>query len=222
MPAKRPLTVERIVAAAAAVADRGGLGAVSMRKVGKELGVEAMSLYHHVASKKVLVDALSEWVVEQIELPAPADPWRPAMTSRARSARDVMRRHPWGLGLLESRRQPGPASLRYHDRVLGCLRHNGFPVPLAAHAFTAIDAYVFGFVLTELNLPFAPGEQPDDFVDQLTLPVGTYPHLAEMVEVLVVGQGYDFADEFEFGLELLLDGLAARLAVGTPAPVGAT
>lgn len=217
MPAKRPLTVDRVVAAAASVADRVGLGAVSMRNVGKELGVEAMSLYHHVAGKQALVDALSEWLVEQIELPALADPWRPAMTTRARSAHEVMRRHSWGLGLMESRREPGPASLRYHDRILGCLRHNGFSVQLAAHAFTAIDAYVFGFVLTELSLPFAPGEQPEDFVDHLTLPAGRYPHLAEMVDVLVVGQGYDFADEFEYGLELLLDALAARLTASTSA-----
>ena len=211
MAAREPLSQQRVVEAAAAVADRGGLSAVSMRNVGRELGVEAMSLYHHVAGKEALLDALSGWVIDQIDLPDLHEPWREGMTRRATSAREVLRRHPWGLGLMESRHSPAMASLRYHDRIIGCLRENGFPVDLAAHAFSALDAYVFGFVLTELNLPFAPGEGAEDFIDDLELPADEFPYLAEMVATLVVGRDYDYADEFDDGLDMILDALEARL-----------
>ncbi|MEE1622398.1 TetR/AcrR family transcriptional regulator [Zafaria sp. J156] len=154
MNAREPLSRERVVEAAVAVADRGGLAAASMRGVAAELGVEAMSLYHHVAGKDALLDALVDWVFARIELPGERDPWRPAMAARAASARSVLAAHPWALGLIESRRVPGPALLAHHNAVLGNLRANGFPVRLAAHAFSALDSYVYGFVLTELNLPF--------------------------------------------------------------------
>jgi AcrR family transcriptional regulator len=210
--ADRPaLTRDRIVEAAVRVADRGGLGAVSMRGVGKELGVEAMSLYHHVTGKEELLDALADRVFTGIALPALDAPWRRAMTERAGSARAVLAAHPWAVTLIESRRNPGPALLRHHDTVLGCLRRNGFPVALAAHAFSAIDAYVYGFVLTELTLPFEPGEGAEDFVATLALPADDYPHLAEMVAEQVRGREYAYADEFGYGLDLILDGLEERL-----------
>jgi AcrR family transcriptional regulator len=212
MTPRANLTRERIVAAAARVADGAGLAGVSMRAVGAELGVEAMSLYHHVASKDALLDELADWVFTGIALPAPDDPWRPAMAARAAAARDVLARHPWALGLIESRRAAGPALLRHHDAVLGCLRRNGFPVALAAHAFSAIDAYVYGFVLTELNLPMEPGEGVDDFVAELGLPVAEYPYLAEMIAEQVTGRDYAYADEFGYGLDLILDSLEERLA----------
>ncbi|WDZ86585.1 TetR/AcrR family transcriptional regulator [Micromonospora cathayae] len=205
------LTRDRVIEAAARVADRAGLGGVSMRNVGKELGVEAMSLYHHVAGKDDLLDGLADWIFTGIELPTPDRPWRPAMTDRAASARSVLSRHPWALSLVESRRTPGRALLRHHDTVLGCLRRNGFPVALAAHAFSAIDAYVYGFVQTELNLPLQSGEGVDEFVSELGLPADTYPYLTEMVTELVVGRGYEYADEFDYGLGLILDGLEERL-----------
>jgi AcrR family transcriptional regulator len=211
MPARPALTRDRIVDGAARVADAGGLAAVSMRNVGKELGVEAMSLYHHIAGKDALLDALVDWVFAAIELPDLDAPWRPAMAARAASARTVLSAHPWGLGLIESRRHPGPALLRHHDTVLGCLRRGGFPVALAAHAFSVIDAYVHGFVLTELNLPFEPGEATEEFVVALGLPVEEYPHLAEMVAERVRGRDYAYADEFSYGLDLILDGLEERL-----------
>lgn len=205
------LTRDRVVEAAVRVADRGGLAHVSMRNVGRELGVEAMSLYHHVAGKDALLDALADRVFSEIELPAPDRPWRPAMAERATSARAVLAAHPWALGLVESRRDPGPALLRHHDTVLGCLRRNGFTVALAAHAFSVLDAYVYGFVLTEVNLPFEPGEGADEFVAALGLPVEEFPHLAELMAEQVRGRGYAYADEFGHGLDLILDGLAARL-----------
>jgi AcrR family transcriptional regulator len=204
------LSTERVVDAASRVADVGGLAGVSMRSVGRELGVEAMSLYHHVASKDALLDGLADWVFARIDTPAPGDPWRAAMEARARSARAVLAAHPWGLGLIESRRSPGPANLRHHDAVLGCLRSAGFTVALAAHAFSVLDAYVYGFVLTEVNLPFRPGERAEDFVAGLGPLAEHHPHLAEMIAEQVVGRDYRYGEEFDYGLQLVLDGLEAR------------
>ena len=214
MSRRPPLTHERVVAAAVAVADRGGLGAVSMRHVARELGVEAMSLYHHVANKDALLDALADWAFTEVELPAPGTPWRDAMADRAASARTVLAAHPWALGMIESRRNPGPALLHHHDSVLGLLREGGFSVALAAHAYSVIDAYVFGFVLTETNLPFEAGKSAEAFVQETVglMSPDEHPYLAEMAAELVVGGSYDFADEFGYGLELVLDSLEARLA----------
>ncbi|EFQ82937.1 transcriptional regulator, TetR family [Aeromicrobium marinum DSM 15272] len=208
------LSRDAIVDAAVRVADRGGLVDVSMRNVGAELGATAMALYHHVANKDEVLDALANWVFTRIELPSGTGPWRPAMAARAASARAELSAHPWALGLIESRRAPGPDMLRHHDAVLGCLRAGGFGVGLAAHAFSAIDAYVYGFVLTEVNLPFEAGEQAEEFIGTIRdlIPADRYPHLVEMVTDQVVGGGYDYGDEFGFGLDLVLDGLEARLA----------
>lgn len=210
-----PLTPERILEAAVAVADRSGLGAVSMRNVGKELGVEAMSLYHHIANKEALLDALVDWVFAGIDLPGPGEPWRPAMRRRAASARDRLAAHPWAVGLIESRRTPGPALLRHHDAVLGSLRAGGFGVADAAHAFSVIDAYVYGFVVTEVNLPFDSQEGVEDVATGMMadLAEGAYPHLTELIVEHALRPGYDYREEFAFGLDLVLDGLA-RLVEG--------
>lgn len=211
---RRPaLTHDRIIDAAVRVADRAGVGRVSMRNTGKELGVEAMSLYHHLAGKDELLDGLADWVFTQIELPEPERPWRQSMIDRAASARRALSQHSWALGLIESRRAPGPALLRHHDTVLGCLRNNGFSIALASHAFSAIDAYVYGFVLTELNLPFEADENAEEFVETIRqfLPAGIYPHLVEMISDQVVGKSYAYAQEFDFGLALILDSLEQHL-----------
>ena len=213
---RRPaLTPERIIDAAVRVADRSGIEHVSMRTVGRELGVEAMSLYHHIADKAALLDGLADWVFTQIELPAATAPWRQTMIDRAASARQALSLHSWSLGLIESRRSPGEALLRHHDTVLGNLRTNGFSIGLASHAFSAIDAYVYGFVLTELNLPIANGESAEQFVDTIKnlLPAEKYPHLSEMITDQVAGKDYRYADEFEFGLDLILDSLERHLAL---------
>jgi AcrR family transcriptional regulator len=207
-----PLSRPRVVDAASRVADASGLSGVSMRSVGRELGVEAMSLYHHVASKDVLLDGLADWIFERIDTPSTSGSWRCEMERRAQSARAVLAAHPWGLGLLESRRSPGPATLRHHDAVLGCLRAAGFSVATAAHAFSVLDAYTYGFVLTEVNLPFQPGESAEDFVADLGPAMAQYPHLAEMVAEQVVGRDYAYGDEFDHGLALVLDGVEAAYA----------
>jgi AcrR family transcriptional regulator len=205
------LSRDRVIEAAAAVADRSGLAGVTMRSVGAELGVEAMSLYHHVRGKDDLVDGLADWVFALIAVPRPGGEWRSEMVLRAESARAALSAHPWGLGMIESRRAAGDALLRHHDAVLGCLREGGFPVALAAHAFSAIDSYTYGFVLTEVNLPFEPGESADEFVTGLSLSAQRYPYLAETIAEQVVGRDYAYADEFTYGLDLILDALAARL-----------
>ncbi|WP_404390093.1 TetR/AcrR family transcriptional regulator [Humibacillus xanthopallidus] len=208
------LSRQRIIDAASRVADDRGLAGVSMRNVGTELGVEAMSLYHHISGKDDLLDGLADWVFTGIELPDLDQPWRPAMVARATSSRSRLASHPWALGLIESRRNPGPALLHHHDTVLGCLRTNSFSVELAAHAFSAIDAYVYGFVLTELNLPMDAGEGADELVAEMSLPTDTYPHLAEMMTEQVLGKSYSYGDEFDFGLSLILDGLEEKLGDG--------
>ncbi len=217
MTDRHPLSEERIVEAAVAVADRGGFVAISMRNVGRELGVEAMSLYHHVAGKDALLDALVDWVFAQIVLPPDAAPWREGMQVRARSARDVLVAHPWALTLIDSRSHPGPALLRHHDAVIGCLRGGGFSLDLAAQAFSVIDAYVYGFALTERNLPFDPGGggESRDFIAQIMPVLAPYPHVADLVRHQTSSGDYSFSTQFDQGLDIILDELGRRLRTAT-------
>jgi AcrR family transcriptional regulator len=203
------LTRERIVEAAVRVADRGGVAQISMRNVGKELGVEAMSLYHHVPGKDALLDGIADWIFAQMDVPAAHTPWRQAMVDRAQSARQTVSQHPWALGLIESRRAPLPALLQHHNAVLACLRTNGFSIELAAHAFSAIDSYVYGFALTEVNLPFGESSGAEEMAREMqdALPDGDYPFLIELLTEHVVGKNYDYGDEFTYGLDLILDSL---------------
>ena len=212
MSVRGTLSRQRVVEAAAAVADRDGLVGVSMRSVAAELRVQAMSLYHHVSNKEALLDELAEWAFSQIELPNIDAPWREQMVLRAESARQVLRAHSWALGMLESRPIPGPALLRHHDRVMGCLMTHGFSAALATHAFSTIDAFVYGFVLTEAGLPFTPGEgAEEEFAADVAPSADDYPFLARALAELFGDSGYAFEDEFTDGLELILDGLQLRL-----------
>ncbi len=212
MATVRNLSLQRIVDAAIAVADRDGLGAMSMRKVASELGVEAMSLYHHVANKEQLLDRVIDTVIAHIELPQPEDPWREAMAARAHSARAVLAKHRWALGMLESRPQPSPALLHHHDRVIGCLLTNGFSAALATHAFSTLDAFIYGFVLTESSLPFEPGDGAErEFADAVAPSAEDYPFLARSLAELFGTEGFALAGEFDAGLTLILDGLERAL-----------
>ena len=208
-----PLTPERIVAAAFAVADDAGLDAVSMRSVARRLGVEAMSLYHHVPGKEALLDAVAEEFTTAIGDPAPGGSWREALRANAEATLRELRAHPWALAIVDSRATPGPRLLAHHDAVLGALRAGGLPVELAAHAYAVVDAFVFGTALTERNLPFDAADGAAEFAAGFELPA-TLPHLAEVVASLLAGDRYEFADAFEFGLELILDGLERRRAAG--------
>jgi AcrR family transcriptional regulator len=208
---RAPLSRERVLGAAVALADRGGIGALSMRKLAQELGVEAMSLYHHVANKEAILDGIVDVVFGEIELPSGDVGWREAMRRRAVSAREALRRHPWATALMESRATPGPANLRHHDAVLGILRNAGFSVELAAHAYSLLDAYIYGFALQERDMS---SESATDFaaeaqrqMREYEAVLDDYPHLVEVVGGHVAKAGYDYAAEFLFGLDLILDGL---------------
>ncbi|HMQ28417.1 MAG TPA: TetR/AcrR family transcriptional regulator [Acidimicrobiales bacterium] len=207
--ARPALSRDTIVTTAVALADEDGMAAVSMRKVAAELGVEAMSLYHHVANKDDLLDGMVDAVMAEFEVPDEAEDWRDALRHRCRSARAALRRHPWALGLIESRTSPGLDTLHHHDAVIGVLRSGGFTVAGAAHAFALLDAFLYGFALQERNLPFdsgdGAGELAGEIVGQLT--ADQLPHLVEMATEHVMRPGYDFGDEFDHGLELVLDAL---------------
>jgi AcrR family transcriptional regulator len=181
-----------------------------MRRVAEALGVEAMSLYHHVASKDDILDGIVDVVFSQIALPDPDADWRAAMKRRARSAREALSRHAWVLALVESRRNPGPATLRHHEAVLASLRRAGFSVLEAGVAFAAIDSFVYGYVLQETNLPFSTGQELDLIATELAAePETPYPHLTEMLGAYA-RQPTASPDAYEVGLDLLLDGLERR------------
>lgn len=207
------LTRAGIVAAAVGVADAEGVAALSMRSVGKRLGVEAMSLYHHVANKEDLLDGMVDAVFAEFHAPEVGGAWREEMRARHHSARAVLKKHPWAVGLMDSRRNAGFETLRHHDAVLGCLREAGFSLALTGHAFAVLDAHLYGFLVQELSLAFDGEQDLAELGEQIltALPEGQLPYFREFTLEHALQPGYDFGDEFEVGLELLLDGLAARL-----------
>jgi AcrR family transcriptional regulator len=206
------LTQRAIIEAAAEVADAGGVAAVTMRSVAKVLGVEAMSLYYHLANKDALLDSLADWVFEQITLPDLKDHWRVEMMKRAHSARSVLSKHPWALGMLESRPTPGEKLLRHHDRILGCLLGGDMTPVLAAHAFSAIDSYIYGFVLTEASISSSPENLVEEgFSAEVAKQAEKYPNMALIAMAAVNDYNFTFEDEFDYGLNLILDGFEERL-----------
>jgi AcrR family transcriptional regulator len=205
---RAPLSRERVLRAALDLADAVGIESMSMRKLGEELGVEAMSLYNHVANKDDILDGIVDLVFSEIALPSGRGDWKPSMRKRAISAHEALLRHPWAPSLMQSRTKPGPATLRHHDSVLGRLRTAGFTLVMAAHAVSVIDGYVYGFALQQINIPLQSREQVAEVgQDILRQMAGEYPHLAEMITKHAMKPGYDYAKEFEFGLDLILDGL---------------
>ena len=204
-----PLTRERVLQAALKLADQGGLEALSMRKLGQALGVEAMALYYHFANKERVLDGIVDLVFGEIDPPTIGADWKVAMRRRAISLRDALLRHRWAIGLMESRTTPGPANLRHHDAVLGCLRAAGFDMAATATAYSLLDAYIYGFAMTKMNLPF---EDTSDIVEMsetmlAPFPEGEYQNLADFLTEHAMKPGYDYANEFEYGLDVILDGL---------------
>jgi len=203
------LSKARVVVEAIRLADHEGVDGLSMRRLAGALGAGAMSLYHYVASKEELLDAMIDIVFEEIELPLDDTDWRSAMRMRAVSARQVLVRHPWAIGLLESRTSPGPANLRHHEAVIACLRKAGFSILMATHANWLLDSYVFGFALQEANLPFDTADELNNMITDVYLPQllpAEFPYLNESAAALVAA-GYDPAEEFMFGLDLILAAL---------------
>ena len=194
--------------AAIEIADREGLDALTMRGLGAKLGFEAMSLYKHVAGKDEILDGLLERVISEIEIPSGEADWKEAMRRRALSARMVFTKHSWAIGLLESGRTMGPDVLRYLDATLGSLRSAGFSIEDSAHAFWLLDSYVYGHVIQELSFSHRPTETTADAPESLRGETveNDYPHLIEMEEHARSHQ-YSFDHEFEFGLDLILEGL---------------
>lgn len=206
------LSHERVVRGAVELADVIGAEALTIRKLADHLDTKPMTLYHHVDGKDALLDGMVDQVFAEIETPPTDRPWRDAIRHRCESAREVLARHPWAVPLLESRRSPLPATLHHHDAVLGCLIGAGLPMPVVAHAYAVIDAFVFGFAIQEASLP-APDEMDEvaeDIVGQM--PTDLYPHLASFTAEHVMQPGYAFGDSFDVGLELILDGIEALAA----------
>jgi AcrR family transcriptional regulator len=218
-PARRvPLSRERVLETALRLADQGGLESLSMRKLGQELGVEAMALYYHFANKDEIVDGTVDLVFAEVELPAATPDWKTAMRRRAISLRDALLRHRWSIGLMEARRNPGPANLRHHDAVIGSLRAGGFDMAATATAYSLLDSYIYGFALTKMNLPFDDTSDIVEMAESMLepFPLGEYPNLADFITEHAMKPGYDYGDEFEYGLDVILDGLERSRPTPTP------
>jgi AcrR family transcriptional regulator len=208
-----------VLRAAVALADRDGLEGFSMRRLAQDLGVVPMALYKHVANKDELLDGMVDMVFGEIESPAIEDDWRSAMRRRAISAREALKRHSWAIGLMEVR-DPGPANLRNHNAVMGCLREAGFSFEESIHAYSVQDAYIYGFALQENTLGFETPGDAAEAVQRRAQAIGAfddYPYLAEIATKLPE-YGYDNAVEFAWGLDLILDGLTDVAARSDPTP----
>ncbi len=205
---RETLTRDRIMRGALAVADTGGLAALTIRSLATELGVKPMAVYHYVANKDEILDGLVDQVFSEIDLPSPEGEWREEISRRMVSARAALRRHPWAIALMESRRTPGPASLSRHEATLATLRQGGFSVVAAAHAYALIDSYVYGFAVQETSLPIGRPEEMGEVAREIMETFeGAYPYMTEIATEHVMQPGYDFGDEFEIGRELVLDAL---------------
>jgi AcrR family transcriptional regulator len=206
---RTPLSRERVLEAAIGLADEGGLDALSMRKLGQELGVEAMSLYNHVANKDDLLDGIADVVTEQIEVPAPGTDWKEALRQTAISSHEVFVRHRWACGLMMRRPRVSPQRMRWMEAVLRTLREAGFSPDMTHHAYHALDSHITGFTLWQVNMPFETKEElvemATDFLQQI--PADEYPFVIEHAEQHIAPSSPNGKSEFEFGLELILDGL---------------
>ena len=219
-PARRrvPLTRERVLTAAVALADVRGADELSMRNVAKALGVEAMSLYHHVANKSDLLYGMIDLVFSEIEPPSTEGEWKAELRKRAISTRAALARHRWAIGEMEGRTDHGAANLRLHNAVLGCLRTAGFSLEMTVHAYSVQDAYIYGFALQESDMS---SETPQDFAAEAQRQMleyesvlDDYPYLVEVVGGHVAKEGYDYEREFLFGLDVILDRLEQLLHAG--------
>ena len=203
------LTREKVLAAGVELADEVGIESLTIRKLADKLGVGAMTIYHHVPSKEEIIDGMVEMVFSEIERPPADADWRSAMRQRCISARKVLNRHPWAAPLMESRVPPGPENLSHHDAVIGCLRNGGLSIQMTAHAYAILDSFIYGFAFEEAVLPAGGGEGFAEIAEEIAaqFPADEYPYVAELTFEHVLKPGYDFGDSFEFGLDLIIDGL---------------
>jgi AcrR family transcriptional regulator len=210
-PSRPRLTKKRVLEGAVALADQIGMDGFTIRKLATALDTKPMTIYHHVPNKEAIVDGMVDIVFAEIDAPATVSDWKVAIAKRARSARVVLARHPWATPLMESRTSPGISTLQHHEAVIGCFRQGGFSIEMTAHAYALVDAFIYGFALQEANLPATGGEDMADLAETIIepLPVDGYPYLMELTARHILQPGYDFGDEFEFGLDLILNGLQA-------------
>lgn len=206
---RKTLSRERVLAGAVALVDEIGLEAFTIRKLAAGLSTKPMTIYHHVPSKEEIVNGMVEVVFAEIEKPPPDQDWKPAIRRRCLSAREVLKRHPWAAPLMESRTAPGPENLGHHESVLACLRRGGLSWQMTAHAYAILDAFVYGFAFQEATLPEGAGDEFVEMAKDLATAFDpdALPHLVEFTVNHVFQPGYNFADSFEFGLDLLLDAL---------------
>ena len=203
------LDAEQVIAGAVALADEIGMAAFTIRRLADAIDSKPMTIYHHVPNKEAIIDGMVDAVFAEIALPPTDTDWRSAMVVRCASMRQVLARHPWAAPLMETRTTPGMATLRHHDAVLGCLRAGGFSLEMTAHAYALIDAFLYGFALQEATLPATAGEEMHELASSMMaqMPTDLFPHLVEFTVGHAMASGYDFGQEFSFGLDLILDGL---------------
>jgi AcrR family transcriptional regulator len=205
---RAPLTKETVIVAAVKLADAGGIESLSMRKLGQALGVEGMALYHHFANKEALIDGMVDSVHAEVKVPTDNQEWQAAMHERAVSAVQAAARHPWSAALIESRANPGVASMQLIDATVKCLLQAGFGIDMVAHVISVLDAYTFGFA-QQLRSPSDNIEQEAQMGQDILaqFPFDRYPYVGQLITEHVAKAGYRSMDEFEFGLELILDGV---------------
>lgn len=197
---------ERVVTAARELVDRDGLDALTVRVLAAELGVRPMAIYHYVASKDELLDALVDLVFREIALPVGGGDWRQELSRRCASMRETLARHRWALPVMETRTHPGPATLASHEAVLEVLRSAGFSLRATAHAYATLDAFVYGFALQESMLEVAG--LPDDSAEVMdAMDLRRYPRLAELAMMYATATSYPFTASFDVGLNVILDGI---------------
>lgn len=207
---RRPLSRQRIVKTALKIADQEGVAGLSMRRLASKLKVEAMSLYYHFKNKDEILDELVDLIFAEIDWsPTPDTPWQEAMNQRAHAVRAILLKHTWAIGMLESRKNPGPATLRHHDAVLGCLLQADFSPVLVAHSYAVLDSFIYGFVQQELAIPAQSDDELQEMATSMaqSMPTTTFPHLQTMTAQHYSKPDYSFAAEFDFGLELIIAGL---------------
>jgi len=204
------LTKERVLTGAVALADDIGIGAFTIRKLAAALDTKPMTIYHHVPSKEAILDGMVDLVFAEIEVPPTDLDWRQAIRVRCVSMRAVLNRHPWASPLMESTQSPGHEMMAHHDAVLGCFRRGGLSYQMTAHAYAILDSYVYGFALEEANLPAGGGEDIVPVAEEMAaiIPQDVYPNFYAFATEHVMKQpGYSFGNSFEFGLDLIINGL---------------
>ena len=211
-PRRNPLTRERVLRAGVALADASGIHSLSMRRLGQELGVEAMSLYNHVANKDDLLDGITDLVLREIELPAAAD-WKEALRGHAISAHDVLVAHPWAATLALSPERVSTASVERAEWMLRQLREGGFSPEVTYHAYHALDSHILGFTLWQLGHGIVDAEHLKDMATEFFRRFGPdeYPYLREHADQHFAGFGSEGKGAYERVLDLILDGLEREL-----------